>query len=102
VADDVVAGLAPPQLEEVLEQPCQFLVAGLQLLACRSDLMPSSAPPMSMPCRAKSTERESGMPSRSVMTAMGSGAAKPDTRSNVPAALAASSRSPAVRSTRPA
>ena len=55
---------------------------------------------MARPYRAKSSARESGMPSRSVMTTIGSGAAKPETRSNRPAAAAASSSSPAVRSIR--
>ena len=62
--------------------------------------MPSSEPPMTRPYLAKSPAREPGMPSRSVMTAIGSGAAKPETRSNRPAAAAASSRSAPVRSIR--
>jgi hypothetical protein len=62
--------------------------------------MPSSEPPMARPYRAKSSARESGMPSRPVMTTIGSGAAKSETKSNRPAAAAALSRSVAVCSIR--
>ena len=57
-------------------------------------------PMMAWPYLAKSAARESGMPSRSVMTTIGSGAAKLETRSNRPAAAASSSSPTAVRSIR--
>ena len=69
--------------------------------AWRSPLMPSSALPIEAPYRANSSAFASGTPSRSVITAIGSGAANWETRSNSPADAAWSSMRPTVCSIRP-
>ena len=83
-ADDVVLRLAAAQLEQVLEQPLQARRWRLQRagVAQRPDAVERPADERAVAGEVAASA--SGMPSRSVMTAIGSGAAKAGTRSNVP------------------